>query len=203
MTFLQRQRVLWTGFSGAPGVSTFYFIDAAAHQSSLRTFLASLTGYLPDTVTMTIEPVGDQIEDTTGALVGAWGGSTPDPVVGTVSGNYSAASGFLVRWDTLTIVAGSRVDGRTYFVPCASAAYDNGGTLNNTILAPIKASAEDFINSPAGNFKVWSRPRAATPEWTGPDGRVHPAKSARSGATAQPTGATVSDRVVVLRSRRD
>ena len=118
MTSIQRQRVVWTGFPGGPGLSTFYFTDAAASQSALRTFLSDMTLYLPPDVFMHVEPGGDVIDDATGVLTSVWAGTLLADLVGTGDASgYSCVSGFITRWETIAILAGRRLHGRTYFVP--------------------------------------------------------------------------------------
>ena len=122
MTAMQRQRVVWTGFKGAPGLTTFYFNDAAASQGAVHNFWSAMAVLLPSVVTISIEPGGDVIEDTTGALTGVWAGSLQAPIVGgAVAGVYSAPAGLPGRVGTPLTTSASRLQCRPSAAPRVSA----------------------------------------------------------------------------------
>ena len=203
MTAIQRQRAIWTGFPGAPGVSTFFFVDAAAHQAGLHTFFANIATLLPNDVTITIEANGDTIESTTGALTGGWNGIAPAVVNGSGGVSYAAPAGAMVKWETGVILFGHRVRGRTYIVPVPTPYMQSDGSLTSGFLSGFNAAAVALPGAVIGNMLVWTRPRAATPAWTDVRGRVHPARAGRTGASSVVTTASTPDKFVVLRSRRD
>lgn len=204
MVAMNRVRVAWTGFTGAPGVSTFYFGSTTTDMAALKTFFTSLGPYLPNSVNIAVPAIGDQINDTDGAITGSWSGLNGGSVVGTGgSTGYSGASGFAVNWKSTLIVAGRRVQGRTFFVPSAVIAYQSDGTIVESLRTTITTAANTLVTAYAGEFKVWSRPfagRAAvgTPGTPG----YRPAKPARVGVAAQVLAAAVPDLAVVRRSRR-
>lgn len=204
MTAIQRQRIVWTGFSGAPGVTTLYFTNAAEAQAALHTWTVGLRSYLPPNVHVVIEPGGDVIEDTTGALVGVWAGAVTGDVQGAAASvDYSAPSGALVRWETLTIRSGSRLRGRSYLVPISAVAYANDGTLTVLAQADIASLSSGLVGAVTPNMLVWQRPRTATAAYTDGRGIPHKALSGRPGSSAVVVTSSVPDRAVVLRSRRD
>lgn len=203
MSAIQRQRAIWTGFPGAPGVSTFFFTDAAAHQAGLHTFFANISTLLPNDVTITIEANGDTIESTTGALTGGWTGVAPAVVNGSGGTTYAAPAGALVKWETGVILFGHRVRGRTFIVPVPSPYMQSDGSLTAGFLGGFNAAAVALPGAVLGNMLVWTRPRVATPAWTDVRGRVHPAKAGRAGSSSVVTTASTPDKFVVLRSRRD
>lgn len=204
MALLQRQRVVWSGFPGGPGLSTFYFTDAAARQADLHSLLTSLTANLPTAVKLHIEPGGDIISDTDGRLTGVWAGTLQADVVGT-GGNqqYAAPVGFMIRWESLTINAGRRLRGRTFFVPGAFGDFAGDGQMASTVVTQISAAASAFVGAVTPNLLVWQRPRLATVAYV--DGKGIPRKghSARPGSSAVVVTSSVPGKVVVLRSRRD
>lgn len=204
MTAIQRQRVVWTGFPGGPGLSTFYFADAASSQGDLHAFLTAVSGSLPNDVTLTIQPGGDVIEDTTGALTAVWAGTFQAPITpaGSVIG-YAAPVGMLHRWETLTIRAGSRLRGRTYLVPVRSDAYQDDGTILSAVLAGQVGAASTFVGAVTPNLLVWQRPRAASAAYVDGHGKSHKALASRLGSSAVVVTSSMPDKVVVLRSRRD
>lgn len=204
MAAIQRQRVVWTGFPGSPGLSTFYFTDAAPQQGALRAFLAAVAGSLPNDVTLTLQPGGDVIEDSTGVITGVWAGTLQTPITPTGSAvGYAAPVGMLHRWETLKIVGGRRLRGRTYLVPARGDAYQSDGSLLDTVLAGQLGASSAFIASVTPNLLVWQRPRAARTAYVDGRGIPHKAVSGRLGTSAVVVTASMPDKVVVLRSRRD
>jgi len=204
MTAIQRQRIVWTGFSGAPGVTTLYFSNAAESQAAVHDFCVGLANYLPPVVHLSVEPGGDVIEDTNGALTQVWAGTQQADVVGVgASPNYSSVSGALIRWETLAIRSGSRLRGRSYIVPLTDSAYATDGTLTAQAKLDFGDLASIFIGAVTPNMLVWQRPRTATAAYTDGRGIPHKALSGRLGSSAVVVTSSVPDRVVVLRSRRD
>src|SRR5665811_735556 len=123
MTNINRMRATWTGFTGGPGVSTFYGLVSGASLPDLRAFFLAIAPMLPSTVTIQVEDYGDVIEDTTGALVGSWTDSPVLPVVGSDPTQYPAPAGCVVNWLTSTVLDGHRARGRTFIVPLGGAQY--------------------------------------------------------------------------------
>lgn len=198
MARIERIRVALTGFAGAPGVSTFYAINAASMISPLNTFYSLLAGALPNDVTATVQNTGDVIEATTGALVDTWTGPVQPPTVGANAGTFASPSGATVSWLTPAIMDGHRLKGRTFLVPLGGNSYDTDGSLDFGVMGSIGQRAAELVAASASNFVVWHRPfagRAATP--------TSPARPAFSGAFAFVTGYVVPEKVAVLRSRRD
>jgi len=185
MTEISRVRSVWTGFPGGPGVTTMYFLDTATAVADLRTFWALFSGALPADVHIQVENAGDIIEDSTGALTGAWSSESVAVVNGASTEAYSAPSGACINWLTETIGPHRRIRGRTFIVPLANEAYQNDGSLSPTVLAEFHDHAESFIVSQSSSFVVWHR-------GTGSDG-----------TNGLVTAASVHDMVAVLRSRRD
>lgn len=202
MTELQRLRIQWSGFLGAPGVTTLYFVDAAVAQAKVQTFLTAIKTLIPTVVTMRIESSGDIINVQTGALTGAWTGGAQTPTVGTAVGNYSPATGFQARWECPEVINGHRVRGRSYFVPCGPVLYDPTGTIADATVTAVTGFGNTLITSQVGNMAVWVRPHPATPAWTDVRGRTHAATAARDGNFGVPTSCSVPDKVCVLASRR-
>ena len=203
MSVLQRQRVVWSGFPGGPGISTFYFGDAALSQSSLRNFFANLAPFIPIDVSMTVEAGGDTIEAETGALVGVWAGAAAVGVSGSGTGSYAAPAGASITWTTGGILDGRRLRGRTFLVPMVSSSFEGDGSLVAATILEINDRAAALLATHPLNQKVWHRPRVGTGPWTDVHGTVHPAKVGHAGGFDSVVSAFVADKVAVLRSRRD
>ena len=198
MTSLNRVRVGWSGFPGAPGVSTFYFLDVATAVASLVTLFDSIKAAFPSDVTWRVESAGDVINDVNGDLTGAWGADPVSDVAGTASGAYSAPVGGMYGWDTSTILDGHRLKGKTFLVPLSAASYDGSGTLSSGCLAVLEPAGIEFLAEQSTSFVIWHRPRAAKAA----DGS-RKAVTARDGGHGLVTTSRVPDKSIVLRSRRD
>jgi hypothetical protein len=186
MASIQRVRAHWTGFSGAPGLSTFYVTNGNSFLPDLRTFFNSIAGLLPSNVTISFDPFGDIINDSTGALTGAWAaGSTPATVTGSSGSVYIAPSGLVVNWQTGAIVAGRRLRGKTFLVPGPNGSAD--GTPTTANLATLSTAATTLFAS-TGGMLVWHRPNPV---------------GSSTGVSSVVTAAQVPDKFVILRSRRD
>lgn len=203
---MQIIRVLatWTGFPGAPGYSSFHFSTdggfwdggligdetaAAAEAAAARVLSAfgECAAYIPQIVTIRIDPEVLIIDSSTGETLGAvdidggtQGGLAP-------SDDYAGPTGAVVNWRTNDYRFGRRIRGRTFIVPLAASGYDNDGTLGNAALNNLRSFGNAMVGSSGGpEFGVWSRPR---------DGE--------GGVFATVVSSNVPDMAAVLRSRRD
>jgi hypothetical protein len=187
--------VLWQGaLGGMPGYSKFRFIgELTASQlntaaANLRTFLLVAGGQVPNVLTLTIQPSASFHADD-GTLTGEIAITTPPAAVpGGGAGVVSAASGFMVRWITGAINGGHKVEGRTYFVPVVSAAFQADGTIADTFRTTVQTAANVFATS---------TPSPAV------NSRSRPGNPAAGNQTTAIVSATVPDKQVVMRSRRD
>lgn len=198
MTSLFRVRTALTGFSGGPGVSTMYFLDTGTAIPSVRAFWEALAGVLPNSITVQVSNVGDEIESTTGALVGSFQKTAVPPTLGTNTSAYPAPAGAVVSWRTNTVADRRRLRGRTFIVPMGGNAFEINGTLSAPVLTQIGNAAQALVFEQSLSMVVWHRPRAARPV----DGS-RPAVTARLGSHGLVTGSRVPDLAAVLRSRRD
>lgn len=184
----------WLGFRGAPGYSNFFFQgqsadeeNAAAHALAVRTFLNEAATYMPNDVTINIQPTAANVDELNGQVIGEVDFEAPQSVTGQTAGGYSAASGAVVNWNTSSFANGRRVRGRTFLVPLSSDAYDANGDLGTGALNIIRTAANALVANPGPvPMVVWSRPRA------GSGGSISPV-----------TSASVPDLGAILRSRRD
>jgi hypothetical protein len=200
MTEMARVTINWTGFLGAPGYTNLYFsefttggditqtvVDDAVDRT--HTWIQAWDDGLPNTVTLTIDPSVEVIEDTTGDLLRFYTATPGTPNVGGSTMPYSAASGACINWYTDGVRNGRRVRGRSFMVPIGSNGMENNGTLNGTALGTWRTATDlliaSFENSTLG---VWSRPSAP---------------AATDGIWHKTTSMTIPDKAAVLRSRRD
>lgn len=195
MVALNRVRVGWTNWPGAPGVSTFYLSSSTTSLGPLKTFFTAIKDMLPNTLTTDVPNAGDVIDSATGHITGGWtgsGGGTTSSLAAAAA--YSGASGALIRWNTDGILNGRRLVGRTYLVPLNNTQYANDGSLSGTAITTLAAAATALITAYAGALVIYGPPRN-----TGTNGPTDPGKAAQWGSV---TSAVVPDIAAVMRSRR-
>jgi hypothetical protein len=111
---MNKVRVLWQNFPGAPGYSNHYVGSAVLAQTALRTFYDAIKAFLPTGMTIQIPNTGDQIQEADGSITGAWSGPAQAQVVCTGVGNYAGPAGACVNWRTANVINGRRPMGRTF-----------------------------------------------------------------------------------------
>lgn len=185
MVDVSRVRTSWTGFRGAPGVTTMYFLDTATCVESLHAFWTSMAGDLPGDVVIQVEDSGDIIDSETGDLTGSWVSDAVDPINGAGGNGYAAPVGACIDWLTSTIANHKRLRGRTFVVPLDAGGFSADGSPKDTLVTHFEAYGETLISEQSTSFVVWHR-------GTGTNGSV-----------GLVTSAHVPDMAAVLRSRRD
>lgn len=191
---IHRVTVLWSGFLGAPGYSAFHFMaggglinDAQSSANRVASALANIQPLLPGTVTLTVQPEVEEIDESTGMVTDFINVEAPDPVEGSGAVAYSAPTGAVVNWRTNDLRGGRRIRGRTFLVPLANNAYEQDGTLNVGARQDLQSFADDLLGGDLDSeLVVWSRPVGGS-----------------GGVAATVVSATVPDMAAVLRSRRD
>lgn len=203
-------RAVSSGFSGGPGLSTFYFgvavppFNTAAAQLAVNrvrdAYTAGKTNWW-NTWSLAVSGQVDGIDEDTGLQVDAWavtGATVPGDTVPSTWG--PAPCGAETVWVTGDFVNGKAVKGRTYHVPIALAAFEGNGTLTTLAISRFQSLNDAMLSAGATDcvFGVYSRPFAGR---TASPGK--PAIPARLGSFHGASGGTTPDKVVVLRSRRD
>lgn len=192
MTTIGRINAVWSGFVGAPGLSTFYCLDPATFRPALIAFWTSLAPALPGVVTVTVESQGDLVDDVTGDITGSWTDGTDSPHLGGTTGRYAAPSGACVNWKTTAVIGGRRVQGRTFIVPLGGTSTDFDGSLDPTVLATLRTASAALVAATPGQMQILHKPTlAGSPSGPTP------------GQAVAVAFAQVPDLVAVLRSRRD
>lgn len=182
MVVLHKVQVTWSGTKGLPGVSTFYCQDAVDNViTSLDVFYKTFQNNIPTGVTITYPSSGLDIDSVTGQAVGSWKGvGTPAPVACNGAGGFAAPVGAVINWHTGAYVSGRELRGKTFMVPLIGSQFDDG-TLLNLSKSEFQGAADALIfNAPT--LGVWSR---------------------KTGTFRTVSTASIPDKAVVLRSRRD
>lgn len=185
MATIRRCYVDWNGLTALPGLSVFYAKTAVDPTGDLGTFFNAIKGYFPTALTWTVRNGGDELDDATGTLTGAWTGAGTTGITGTGGAvAYAAGVGAYVNWATGAVVAGRRVTGRTFLTHMIAGGYDSSGTILAGALTAFQNAANALVAS--NKMVVWHRPSPG-----GSNGSQHPYLSA-----------AVPDVVTSVRSRR-
>jgi len=182
MPSLAQAQVTWTGFAGAPGVSTFYWeagggVDLAA----LHSFIDGIKSAFPTGVTAKFPSTGVTIDEASGDVTGIWTDTAPADVVGAVPGSYSVVTGLCFNWTTGVYTAGRQLRGKTFIVPCAPVVFGSNGLVVPSTITAFETEAAALYAGP-NPIRVYSR---------------------KNGVSAGVVDSDVSPKPAVLRSRRD
>ena len=191
---IHRVTAQWSGFTGAPGYSNFYFLagvgtpDQDQETSRVHGFFSDLTTILPSQVSIQVDSTVEVVDEVTGTLEDYVEAEPLPPVTSSGSdSSYAGPAGMVVNWLTNTVNNGRRVRGRTFLVPINSNLFEADGTIGSGSLQIVRDAANDFIQDEwNSSLCVWSRPR-----------------NGAGGLAAPVTGSRVPDLAAVLRSRRD
>jgi hypothetical protein len=204
MTIL-RVRVVTDGWSGGPGLNTFYFngMNTLGHAEDVVTRVQAAMdlakNIYPSNITIQVQPTVDQLDEANGDMTGTWATPPQDQLLGSQGANDIAppATAMLLQYQTGTYSDGSRLRGHAFFSPVAGLFASPDGTPDGTALTSLRAAGAALLDSglAPSDLCVWRRPRAAYTY----KGKSHPD---RVGSTGAVTSTSVPDRFAVLKSRR-
>lgn len=158
----------WTGPGHSPKVTVMHFLDAANLEdcrAAVGALWESIDPSISDDYSWEVATEGKVINDASGQITDFWSSSTLLTGTGAASGTpLPDAAQALLRWRTATVVAGRRVQGRTYIpgLTAGSLSTTNPGNLIQTTQVQIAAAGEDLIADNVG-FVIWSRPGTNRP----------------------------------------
>jgi hypothetical protein len=197
MASIEKGIVQWNGLPGGASVGVHFWKagNATTVVAAMKTFYQNLAAFLPPSVSVVIPTTGEVLNDDDGKMTGTWGGVTALTVTGTsTSVGYSAQSGLLVQWRTLSFVNGRNVRGRTFIVPVAVSNFTAGGVIVAATANTAKTAADSFLTGSGNNLVVWHRPVYSKP----PNSVLE-----RPGASFTVTSTNVPTKVATLTGRRD
>jgi hypothetical protein len=194
-----RVRTVLSGWQGAPGLATHYFLpgtpggstaDAVDVAGRVRAFWVAAAAIFTTTVGMQTSGSIDLIEETNGLLVGGLSGGSPAGVSGSAASTYlPLASMVLLRLQTGIIVNGRRVQGHINLGPAAaSTSTANGVPTASAGTAATNAGAALGAGATASHPVVWHRPHLGI---------------GSPGQAVSISGYQAGPEFAVLRSRRD
>lgn len=195
MSDILRFKALWSGISGGVGHTTLHMIDqlgtgltvGAANDahSRVRLFFENTSEWLPNDVTITFPAAMDVIDSDTGKLDSVITASSPAASVpGALTTAWANGVGSRIVWQTGEIGPKRRIKGCTYVVPYGNV-FDTDGTLTAAATSDLLTNAQALITNLASDdipLVVYSYTRKDP---------------------AVVTAAQVTDKPVVLRTRRD
>lgn len=201
---MYRVRTRLQGWTGGPGLATFYFDDTAGGGAANALTVANrvrsawdvIKTSFPTTWICLVQGQVDRIDEATGDLVGSFSVTAPATVVGTAATTFfgpAPTMGGLVL-DTGTIVDSRRLKGHSNIGPVA-ASFTNFETPPGSLINNINAFGTALIGATpplaTAPMVVWRRPLKS-------GGTI-----VRAGLFRTVLGATASPEWFVLRSRRD
>lgn len=198
-------RTSWLGTSGGPGltqlavnqtptaVTALTPAEAQGAVDAVRGFWDAIKALMPDEIVLTVSPVVDMYDRTSGTLMGTTSAPTaPLSVTGTSGLSYQMAAGAKVNLNTANIIDGRRVRGSIFLVPASSAMYTATGVISSTSRTTVNnaGNAMRAALATAGlDLFVWSRPTSPGPS--------------TDGAISAVSGIETSEKGAILRGRRD
>lgn len=200
-TFLRTRAIASVPSSGGDSLLTYFWDSAGGTptqvmteaQARVRAFWSSFAAFFPSTGSVIFDPVGDEVEETTGQIVGQFTAPGVANVNGTGPGErlpYQTQG--LIQLRTGLFRDGRRVQGRQ-FIPLPAETDSTSGFPNPAYVAGLQTAANllgTTIVTPIAQ-RVWSRPREASI-----------ALPSRAGLSTPVTARKVSAQWAVLRSRR-
>jgi hypothetical protein len=207
VALVARFKVDLSGFSGAPGVNTWFVGDTGLSAGpsqgtvdgtavALDAFYEAVKGVIQSDVSWSVDPSVGVLDVETGVL---------DSIMAAAGGPFSGVATGINQGGHMTMIktqlrTGSYNDGREvrggpFIGPVVAAVADGPGTLTPAVTLTMNnalTALAGAINSAGGLLVVYRRPRAAAPGVT-----------ARAGLLRAVTSATVFNKPAVLRSRRD
>lgn len=195
MSDVIRFKANWSGISGGTGVTTMHFIcssglDATVTNvndchSNVRLFFENTSEWLPNDVTVSFPAAVDIIDDDTGTLKSVVTASSPaSPITGAYTGNWQNGVGSRIVWMTGEIGPKRRIRGVTYLVPYGGI-FDNDGTMSSSATSDLVTNATTLITA------------------SDTDDVPLIVYSYDTKNSALVLAASVTDKAVVLRTRRD
>lgn len=182
-----RVRTSFSGPSGTPWLSTFYFSGndsqsgATDANNAVGAFWSAVDNFMRTGITWGTLAQVDELT-AAGVLVGGYP-VTPATGAGgdAATGQLPSAVQALVTWDTGAFVGGRRIKGRT-FIPGLTEAQNFSNSLEATFSAALTTAATTLNALASPELSVWSK---------------------TNNAVITVSAAQVSPKWAVLRSRRD
>lgn len=198
-------KIQWelSGFSGAPGINTWYCRQNVVGENQfeefntqLRAFYQTLRQYLASGVVVSSIPVLRVYEDTTGELLEAGSLGPQENVTSIATGSdstLSRATMAKLQFITNDIRRNRVLRGGIFFGPLSEAAIGNDGSILPVFLTDVNTAVAGLLDLLNARLVVWGQPILAA------DGTTVVAP----GLAGDVQAVGVMSQPAVLRSRRD
>lgn len=169
-----RVRAVGSGWTGGPGLSTFYFnegilpIDNAMAVNltgRVRAYFDAVRPYTTSTVSWQVDPVIAAMDEATGLLTQEVS-ATPAPAPVTGSGGATIGPTFVAlvgRLRTNAFQAGRRIQGRTFYAPLAAMFTDSQLPETGAQAAQVAGLTAILTTGGGAPLVVWQRPKPGRP----------------------------------------
>lgn len=195
-TFLRSRATISTNAGTDTALLTYYWDSTGAAPTALateaharvRAFWEAVKGLVPSTSSLTITAEVDEIEETTGQIVGQIVGTLPAAVTFSSALEYlPLQTQALMSLNTGTFIAGRRLKGRQFLPGMTEGSNTSGGNVAAATLTTLGTGATALSTTvvTAMNQRVWHRPQGGT-----------------GGLSAIVTSRVINPRWAVLKSRR-
>ena len=194
-TFLRTRATVSAPAEGGDSLITYYWDSTGGTpvqvmteaQARVRAFWENWKPQLPTTCTVFYNPVGDEVDEVTGTIVGQFTAAGVASTNGTNAGErlpYMTQG--LLRYSTASFIAGRRLQGRQN-IPLPAETDSTSGTPNAAYRAALQTAANILGATIVTGIsqRIWHRPVAGV-----------------GGLSAAVTSRTPSAEWAVLRSRR-
>lgn len=193
MASILRTRAVIAGESGLPGLSTFYWLaasptntEATAALAGVRAYFEAVKAYLSAGCTVSYDTAVAVLEDTTGGLVTLLTATAQTLTTSTGALDAPPANQLGLVLNTSTVVNGRVLRGRSFLGPLTTDAFASSGQIGSGARTALLAGGAALLAVSAADLAVWHRPTNGS-----------------GGLALACTGVGASDKVWVLRSRRD
>jgi hypothetical protein len=197
---LYRGKIRWTIPGAGTALSVLHFsgaetqldgqLEADDVSTRIHSFLTPIINVLPNVVKVQALSEVEEINPSTGDLIGFWNTPAKAERAGTAAATagWAAAAGAVISWSTAGVRNGRRVRGRTFVVPLSNECWDVDGTIKSVPLGSLTTGAQALTTgTDVTRFNIWSRPSAP---------------GASDGAAFPVSGFRIPDMSAILRSRR-
>lgn len=169
MADLYRFRAVLNGFTGAPGLNTFYFRSESVVSAGdlndtaalIKAVYADLATDLVPGLTMDVESEVAVLNDANGVIHDAKVITPPSQFMAVAGGNIMSRSTMLVaRFKTDLFVNGRRLQGKHFLGPCSSAAIASNGDVAGSTITSVNGAYDGLLDILGLRLAVWHRPTA-------------------------------------------
>lgn len=166
--------VRWQGGRIGLGASVFHFAGtnsptvAQGAANAIKAFFVSISSTIGTGISWQFDPEV-RVMSADGTLTAVIPVTAPAAQSATGGTDWTNGSGYMIRWNTASIVGGRRLLGRTFMVPAESGVFLSGN-VTGLAIGQVGTACSTLISAMAANsspLQIWSRKNAITSDVTG------------------------------------